>query len=202
LNYFDQPELMRIREHEMANELIILSGTNSMMDLTSSQTSEEVAQCLAAQVDRILEDYNIEPIVFIDECGNPKEVRFSSMHGVQISDANLCELTTLSLSAAEALANYHTELLELDGLIEVSADVARCLAAREGGLSLQGVAKIDADTAKALATHKDHETELSTYGLYLELREASSEVIDALSKKVGSINDMPASDYCAQLRTS
>jgi hypothetical protein len=184
----------------MANELIILSGTNSMIDLTSSQTSEDVTNCLAAHVDRILEDYNIEPIVFIDECGNPKEVRFSSMHGAQISDANLCELTTLSLSAAEALANYRTELLELDGLIEVSADVARCLAAREGGLSLQGVEEIDENTAKALATHKDYDAELAHYGLYLDLQRASPQVIDALSNKVGSINDVPASDYCAQLK--
>jgi hypothetical protein len=186
----------------MVSKLLIISGTMPQIDLASSHTSEEVAQCLAAQVDRILEDYNIEPIVFIDECGNPKEVRFSSMHGVQISDANLCELTNLSLSGAEALAKYNTELLELDGLTEVSADVALCLAAREGGLSLQGVEEIDADTAKALATHKDHETELSTYGLYLELRGATPEVIDALSNKVGSINDIPASDYCAQLRAS
>ena len=193
---------MRVAKNRMANELLIISGTNQQMDLASSQTSEEVAQCLAAKVDRILEDYSIEPIVFIDECGNPKEVRFSSMHGVQISDANLCELTTLSLSGAEALAKYPTELLELDGLTEVSADVALCLAAREGGLSLQGVEEIDEDTAKALATHKDYDAELAHYGLYLDLQRASPEVIDALSKKVGSINDMPASEYCAQLSTS
>jgi hypothetical protein len=183
----------------MANELIILSGTNPMMDLTSSQTSHEVAQCLAAQFDRILEDYNIEPIIFIDECGNPKEVRFSSMHGVQISDADLCELTTLSLSGAEALAKYRSELLELDGLTEVSADVALCLAAREGGLSLQGLEEIDADTARALATHKDYDAELAHYGLYLDLQRVSPLVIDALSKKVGSINDMPVQEYCDQL---
>lgn len=189
---------MRVAKNRMANELLIISGTNQQVDLGSSQTSEEVAQCLAAKVDRILEDYHIEPIVFIDECGNPKEVRFSSMHGVQICDANLCELTTLSLSGAEALAKYRTELLELDGLTGVSADVALCLAAGDGGLSLQGVEEIDEDTARALATHKDYDADLANYGLYLDLQQASPEVIDALSKKVGSINDMPASEYCAQ----
>jgi len=42
----------------MANELLIISGTNQQMDLASSQTSEEVAQCLAAKVDHLLEDHN------------------------------------------------------------------------------------------------------------------------------------------------
>lgn len=193
---------MLVDHDDVNNQLTVVSNTIPDLDLSFCPSSDELRKTLAGYVDRALEYHNISPIIFIDQSGSAKEVRFSAMHGVQINDADFCALTKLTVDGAKALDNYKTELLELDGLIELSPKVAQCLAAREGGLSLQGLEEIDVGTAKALATHKDYDADACLYGLYLELQRATPEVVDALSKKVGTINDMPSQHYCDQLRDS
>ena len=109
---------------------------------------------------------------------------------------DLSEMTSITDEAAELLSTQKGGVLELDGLAAINPEVAFCLASREGGLSLQGLEEIDVETARALATHQDYDDDDGCrYGLYLNLQRIPQQVIDILSRKNGTINDMPAPEY-------
>ena len=66
---------------------------------------------------------------------------------------SLCGLISLSTPGARALASRRTPGLSLDGLTELSVDVAAELARHRGPLRLDGLTTLSGDVARTLATH-------------------------------------------------
>jgi len=115
---------------------------------------------------------------------------------------NLRRFTSINDAAAQALAGHEGRLF-LDGLAELSVEIATALSAHEGSLWLTGLTELSANTAMALSKHKgplvldglfelsvEIATVLSTHKGPLSLgglTEISDEVAQALSKHYGPL---------------
>jgi len=132
---------------------------------------------------------------------------------------SLCGLTSLSTTGARALASRSVPGLPLDGLAEVSVDVAAELANHRGPLRLNGLSSLSTDVARALAVHAgelslaslttlsvDAATDLARHrgGLSLDgLKSVSPAVATALARygDVGDPSRLPGRDVSVLERT-
>ena len=110
--------------------------------------------------------------------GNPVDAQIQGL------PADPADITTLTAEQAEALLQRVGEggaMLCLDGLIDLSPDVAEVLAKHRRGMSLNGLTKISSEVAQSL---KRHSVDLDLNGLV----EVSDETGAALANKGGHLS--------------